>query len=261
MGSDLPLAAVNGREPNGSASTQRQTVAWYLRHVSKLLAGLSDDDLQRLVPHLAETQFRKGQVLFAAGEPSEWVYLLVRGQVKVYASACNGRDVILHVAAPGDLVGDMALAEDGRRTVSAEAISDVVALRISWDEFRGFMRRSPQLGYAMAESLARRLQGMQLQFQSVVARPVAARLASLLLSRAVEEADGRTRARLLLTHLETAQLLGTSRETVTALFGRFQQLGMIEGGKREVTILDRDLLQRCAEAKLQVSPRHALASV
>ena len=241
-------------QPRGRQTLQR-SIAWYLRQLSKVLNVLNDDELERLIPMLTERRFRPRQVLFATGDPAERVYLLLKGRVKIYQVAENGKEIILDVVAKGDVVGDMAVMEDGERTACAQAIDETVAVSISWEDFSHLMQQSPRLGVAMMELMAKRLAGMQRTFMNIVSKPVSARLADTLLNR---QEDGAVH--LGLTHQELAQTIGTSRETVTALLSRFVTLGAITPVSDGFRITDEDLLDDIANGDLPVSPRHPVNS-
>jgi CRP/FNR family transcriptional regulator len=232
----------------------QRSIAWYLRQVSKVLNVLSDEELERLIPLLSERQFKPRQVLFSAGDPPERVYLVLKGRVKIYQVAENGKEIILDVVGKGGVVGDMAIVEHDERIACAQAIDETVAVSISWEDFSHLLQQSPRLGFAMAELMARRLAGMQRTFMNLVSKPVSARLADTLLNRQEEGV-----VHLGLTHQELAQTIGTSRETVTALLSRFATLGAIMPVADGYRIIDEDVLDDIANGDLQVSPRHPVS--
>jgi CRP/FNR family transcriptional regulator, cyclic AMP receptor protein len=238
----------------GRASLQRP-IAWYLRQLSRVMRVLSDEELERLIPMLSERRFESRQLLFTAGDPPERVFLLLKGRVKVYQVAENGKEIILDIVGRGDVVGDMAVVEAGERIACAQALEDTVALSISWEDFAHVVQQSPRLGFAMFELTARRLMGMQRTFMNLVSKPVSARLADTLVSR---QENGVVR--LGLTHQELAQTIGTSRETVTALLSRFVTLGAIAPSGDGFVIVDEDLLDDIANGDVQVSPRHPVSA-
>jgi|SRR5688572_23630556 CRP/FNR family transcriptional regulator, cyclic AMP receptor protein len=248
------LAPVREAPARGRQALQR-SIAWYLRQLSKVLNVLTDEELERLIPLLTERNFKPRQVLFQAGDPPERVYLLLKGRVKIYQVAENGKEIILDVVGKGGVVGDMAIVEDGERTACASAIDETVAVSISWEDFSHLLQQSPKLGFAMMELMARRLAGMQRTFMNIVSKPVSARLADTLLNRQEEGI-----VHLGLTHQELAQTIGTSRETVTALLSRFVTLGAIAQVDDGFRILDEDLLDDIANGDLTVSPRHPVSA-
>ncbi len=233
------------------AGRVQRSIAWYLRQLSKLMSVLSDDELERLIPHLTERRFRPKQLVYSAGDPAERVFLILKGRVKLYVVAENGKEIILDVVGRGGVIGDLAIAEDGERAMCAAAMDETVAASISWEDFAHVLQSSPRLGFAMAQLMAERLMGLQRSFLNLVSKPVSARLADTLISR-----QERGAVRLGLTHQELAQTIGTSRETVTALLSRFAALGAIAPDGDGYLILDEDLLDDIAAGELLVSPRH-----
>ena len=229
----------------------QRSIAWYLRQLSRLMSVVTDEELERLVPYLSERRFEPRQFLYSAGDPPERVYLLLKGRVKIYHVAENGKEVILDVVEKGGLVGDMAIIEGDERATYARAIEDTAAVSISWDDFQHVVQRSPRLAFAMAELMARRLSGMQRTFMNLVSKPVSARLAGALIDRTEDGA-----IELGLTHEELAQTLGTSRETVTALLSRFVTLGAILPAGGAYRVSDPALLREIASGAIAVSPRH-----
>lgn len=237
--------------PSRGRPAIQRSIAWYLRQLSKVMRVLSDEELDRLIPMLSERRFSGRQLLFSTGDPPERVYLVLKGRVKIYQVAENGKEIILDIVGRGDVVGDMAIVEDGERTACAQCLEDTVTLSISWEDFAHLMQQSPRLGFAMLELTAKRLAGMQRTFMNLVSKPVSARLADTLMSRAEKGV-----VRLGLTHQELAQTIGTSRETVTALLSRFVALGAITPLGDGYRIIDEDVLDDIANGDIQVSPRH-----
>ncbi len=234
----------------GLAPLQRP-IAWYLRQLSRLMSVLTDEELERLIPLLSERKFRSREFLFSAGEAPDRVYLLLKGRVKIYQVAENGKEIILDVARKGDVVGDMAIVEDGERTAYAQALDEAVAVSISWEDFSHLLQQSPRLAFAMAELMARRLAGMQRSFMSMASKPVSARIAEALLDR-----DENGSIELGLTHQEFAQTLATSRETVTALLSRFVTMGAVTPNPSGFQLVDERLLRDIANGDVAVSSRH-----
>jgi CRP/FNR family transcriptional regulator len=240
--------------PMDHRSPLQRSIAWYLRQLSRVMSVLSDEEIERLIPHLSERRFTPRQVLFSAGDPPERVYLVLKGRVKIFQVAENGKEIILDVVGRGGVVGDMAVVEETGRLACAQAIDETVAVSISWEDFQHLMQQSPRLAFAMCELMARRLTSMQRTFMNIVSKPVSARLADFLLEN---EEDGVVR--IGLTHQELAQTIGTSRETVTALLSRFATLGAIVPIPEGYGIGDEDLLDDIANGDLPVSPRHPVS--
>lgn len=253
MTSVLPCAP-SGSEPPRRRKTQLEAylrIARSLRRISRVMNVLTDEELDRLIPLLTERRFEARQLIFAAGELPDRVFLLLKGRVKLYHISDNGKEVIIDIAARGDIVGDTAILEGEDHTIYARALDETVAIMICWDDFFYFVQRSPALAFTMAEIMARRLAGVQRTVMSLVSKPVSGRLADALLDRV---SDGHVR--LGLTHEEIGQTIGTSRETVTALLSRFVALGAIEPAGNSYRVVDEALLRDIARGAVSVSPRH-----
>jgi CRP/FNR family transcriptional regulator len=190
-------------------------------------------------------------MLVSSEDVQDRAFFLLSGRVKVFQVAENGREVILEVVGRGGLVGDLALAGREVRTACAQAIDRVVAAEIWLDDLRERAHASPALAFAMMEQMAARLASMQQAFVGVVSKPVSARLADFLLER-----SDHAWVRLGLTHQEISQVIGTSRESVTALLGRFTVMGALKPVRRGYIILDEALLESIARGEMSVSPRH-----
>ena len=226
-------------------------IARSLRRISRIMNVLSDAELDRLIPLLTERRFSPRQLLVSAGEVPERVFLILKGRVKLYHISDNGKEVIIDIAAKGDLVGDVAILEGEDHAVYARALEETVVVAICWDDFFYLVQHSPGLAFTMAEIMARRLSGVQRTLMSLVSKPVSGRLADALLDR-VEGGD----VRLGLTHEELGQTIGTSRETVTALLSRFVTLGAIEHADGGYRVVNEELLREIASGAVAVSPRH-----
>jgi CRP/FNR family transcriptional regulator len=217
--------------------------------------ALTDDELEDLVKRLRERRLRARQLLFAAGDSASRVYVVLKGRVKTYQIANNGKEIILEIVERGGVVGDLPSSLDGERRCHAQAIEDSLLLHFSWEDFAGFMKTSPAFGGSMAELTADRLRRAQQAFVDLVTKPVSARLADLLLRMTQ---DGEVRHGL--THQELAQSIGTSRETVTALLNRLVLSGVLACVPGGYAVVDAAELEAVAAGRTQVSSRYPVAT-
>jgi CRP-like cAMP-binding protein len=86
-----------------------------------LFAGVSDDQITHLANHLYPKTFRPNTYIITAEQPSETLYIILRGTVKIHLQHSSGRDVIFGIRGPGEVIGEMGLAEGHRR--SADVIT------------------------------------------------------------------------------------------------------------------------------------------
>ncbi len=229
-------------------------IARGLRRISRVMNVLSDSEMDRIIPLLSEHHFSSREFLFSAGEVPDRVFLLLQGRVKLYQISDSGKEVIMDIAGPGDLVGEAAILEGTSHASYARSLEPTVVVSICWDDFVFLVQHSPKLALTMAEIMAGRLAYARRTLISLVAKPVSARLADALLER-VDEGE----IRLGLTHEDLGQTMGASRETVTALLSRFVMLGAIDPTPEGYRLANEELLRGIASGDVAVSPRRPVS--
>jgi CRP/FNR family transcriptional regulator len=220
---------------------------WYLRRVD-LFAGISDREMQEIAHRTTMRNVDRGRVLVHPDEPPEMVYVIKEGRVKVSRYSADGREQILALLEPGDVIGELALVQQ-TETVHVEAFEDTLVCGIHREDFLGLIQRQPELMLHIMRVLAERLRAAEEEIADLVFRTVPGRLAALLLRLA--QAYGRPtpvgqRLELRLTHHDIAAMIGATRETVTAVFSRLREEGILAFDQRHIVIRDADALHRLA---------------
>jgi CRP-like cAMP-binding protein len=153
--------------------------------------------------------------------------------VQVSKLSDDGREKILEFLDAGDFFGEMSLLDDAPRSASVRALSDARILALSRADFLNVMRRNADVAMAVVQELARRLRDTDEQASSLSFQRVKQRTQGLLQRLAKDDAGGGRRITPVLTHQQIADMIGTSRETVTrALKGLKQQGWLEQEGKR-----------------------------
>lgn len=214
-------------------------------HQVPLFASLPDADLQAFAPLLRERRFPRGNVILMQGDPGDALFLIAAGQVKVVLIGDDGREVILSVLGPGSFFGEMALLDNDPRSAHVVAMEDSTLLQLRREDFQTRLRSSPDVAIALLRELTRRLRRADDTIGSLALRDVNGRIAHLLLELADEEGTDRITRRL--THATLAQMVGASRETVSRTLRALVNAGAIRVSRREIVLLDRDLLHRSAQ--------------
>lgn len=188
-----------------------------------------------------------GAVLFIEGEPARGLYVLCSGRVKLTASSPQGRSVIIRVAGPGEVLGLSGTISDSTYVASAETLEPAQVNFIPREGFVRFLETQPEVAIRVARHLSMELRRAYQQVTLMVLSPnVRARLAGLLLDEL--DRDGKTvakgtRLQLRFTHQEMAEIIGSSRETVTRLMSDFRDEALIETKGSFITILNPEKLQ------------------
>jgi CRP-like cAMP-binding protein len=209
--------------------------------------------------------YRPRQVIFGEGTPASALYLLCHGVVKLFHSDRFGRDHILEVAAPGALLGELALDDGEAMSVSAEALSDAQVLHLSRERLAGFIRQHPDTALRFIAALSRELAVARQKVRELALKSAEGRLAGLLLQLARTGHDGvadGARLHLGYTRRELAEMIGVSTETAIRLLAGLKRKRAIAADKREVVITDVERLLRIAqheETSVGERPPEALA--
>lgn len=219
---------------------------WFLKHI-RLFEGISPSEMQEMEKITRMEEVKKRQPLYLPGDPSSNVYLLKKGRVKIANTAPSGKEVTFDILEPGEVFGELEVLEDAPRSTSAEALDDALICVIPRKDFDHYLAMHPNVTVRLTKLIGLRLKKIQSRIEDLVFRDVPARLAHLLseLSKSdgVGEKQG-VRLKVKLTHQEMANLIGCSRETVSATMGLFRDQGLIQMDGRTITILKPDALSR-----------------
>lgn len=201
-----------------------------------LFSSVKGEDLERIADLLIERRFPKHKTIVEEGLPGDYMYVICEGRVQVSKLSDDGREKILEFFEKGAFFGEMSLLDDAPRSASVRALTDTRILALSRSDFLAVMRRSPDVAMAVVQELARRLRDTDEQASSLSFQRVKQRTQGLL-QRLAKNECGRPGHRMTpaLTHQQIADMIGTSRETVTrALKGLKEQGWLEQEGKRYV---------------------------
>ena len=199
-----------------------------------LFAGVDREDLEILASHLIERRFPKNTSIVEEGLPGDYMYIIRSGRVKVTKLSDEGREKIMGFLEAGDFFGEMALLDRAPRSASVKTLGEVRLLALSRRDFLDVLRKSPDVSMAVIAELSRRLREMDEQASSLSFQRVKDRARGLLGRIAKEPASipGR-RMTPPLTHQQIADMIGTSRETVTRVLKELREEGwLLREGKR-----------------------------
>jgi CRP/FNR family transcriptional regulator, cyclic AMP receptor protein len=212
-----------------------------------LFARLDDEAWQDLAGHLTPAALSRGQVLFHEGDPGDAMYVVLGGKVKISRTAPDGRENLLAVLGPGDLLGELAVFDGTARTATASALVDTELVRLAYGDFQTYLATRPAVAVELLRVLAERLRQTNDAMADLVFTDVPGRVAKALLSLAarfgVAEGD-LVRVSHDLTQEELAQLVGASRETVNKSLSDFANRSWIRVDGKSVVLLDRERLER-----------------
>lgn len=213
------------------------------------LSKLTDDEARAFEERGTTRKFARGGTIFAEDDRSDRVALITQGRVKISYHTAEGREVLLSVRGPSDLLGEMSVLDGLPRSATAVALDPVDALILSGEDFREFLRANPRVALLLLEMLSLRLReadAKRIEFGAfdTVGR-VAQRLVELS-ARFGETTERGVRITLPLSQQELAAWTGASREAVSKALHSLRQRGLIETHRRGITVLDPEGLMRRA---------------
>ena len=194
-------------------------------------------------------RFRRGQALFTEGDRGGRAFVIERGWVLLSSVAPSGREVVLGLRGPGDVIGELSALDDAPRSASGVAVGEVEAVVAPGSALLGALGEHA-VAMDLLRVLAVRLRDAdrkRLEFASLeTLGRVAWRLRELSERFGVPTAHG-VEVELPLSQEQLASWCGASREATVKALGALRSLGCISTGRRTVVILDTEALRRHAE--------------
>lgn len=194
--------------------------------------------------------YPRGSAIFFEGDPASGVYMLCRGRAKMSTHSADGRALILRICGPGEWLGLSSAIADQPHEVTAEVVENCQINFIRRADFMRLIREYPEAGLSALRQLSVDYQQAHTQICSLgLSSSVSDKLAKLLIAWCMEKGsaaggdpdDSPVVLKITFSHEDIAEMIGTSRETVTRLLKDFRERGLI-------TIKGADLVVRSCRA-------------
>jgi CRP/FNR family transcriptional regulator, cyclic AMP receptor protein len=211
---------------------------------TKYFEGIDTAQIESILPYFKEVRHEKGAQFISEGSPSEALYFIISGLVKVYKTSANGKEQVLHIAPPGDSLNDVSLFDGEPNAAGMATLTPVVLYSIKKDDIFKILRENPAIMMNVIKALASRIRRDSKLLEDISSSQVLGRLAKLFLGRYGGED---LTAGLNLTQKDLASLVGSSREMVNRSLKIIEDMGGIRLSRRKVFILDKDVLHHIAE--------------
>jgi CRP/FNR family transcriptional regulator len=194
--------------------------------------------------------YEKGEVIFQEGEPAFGLYVVCEGKVKLAKHSRHGKQQILKLLGPRELLGEKTMFDRGVYTAYAQTLERTRVKFFERDQFLTFLKEHPEVELRLIEKLSRELGGFEDKLIETAYESAQGRLARLLLM--IAEKFGRpekhrTYIGIDLARQELAEFAGISTETAIRTFSRFKTRGLVELDGHKVYIIDKDGLTAMVE--------------
>ena len=210
-----------------------------------LFAGMDQAQLSVVGQKVFQKTLDRREIVLLEGETADALYMVVSGVVKVFMSSPDGKEQILYLARPGDVLNEISLLDGSPSPLSAETLGQVVLQGLPRKELLALLRQHPELATKVIDLLTARLRSMLTLVADLSFRDVTARLARLLLEHA-QRGSGAELPRDLLTQQDMAAMIGTAREMVGRSLKSLESLKAISIERHRIAIVNQSLLEKIA---------------
>src|SRR6516225_2661510 len=213
----------------------------------RLFCNLPALAVQRLAAITSAAAYPKGATLFVEGQSPRGVFILCGGRVKLSTSSADGKSLIVRIAETGEVLGLPATVTGKPYELTADVLEPAQANFISREDFLVFLRQHGEAALRVAQQLGETYHSAIAEMRTIgLSHSASEKLARFLLDLSEDRGDakGEIRVTLTLTHEEIAQMIGTSRETVTRLFADFKKRQLLQVKGSTVIIKNKTELER-----------------
>ncbi len=211
---------------------------WYLKRCD-LFERLSDEELRRLESYSRLRKFPRNSPIYLPAEEADAVLVLASGRVKIGSFTSEGKQAILAFIEPGEIFGELALFGEARREEYAEAIEPSVVILIPRTEMQRLMETHAGVSLGVTKLIGLRRRRVERRLKYLLFRSNRERTVHLLLELAEQygrETPEGVLVDIKLSHQDLANVIGSTRETVTVVLGELQAEGFLKLGRRKIVI-------------------------
>ncbi len=226
-------------------TTNRQTPSGKVDYLSQIhiFRDLSHTELQEMDRQTTMASCAAGKIFYMPEDAGEVLFLLKKGRVQLYRMSPNGKKIVVATLGPGAIFGEMSIVGQGMHNTFAEAITECMLCVMSRSDVDRLIRVKPDVAFRFVQALGERVTHLESRLEDIAFKSIPSRLAGLILDLAAETDTKTVRG---YTHQDFAEMLGTYRETTTQTLNEFKTKGLIEIGRKRITIRDQSGLQTLA---------------
>lgn len=197
--------------------------------------GITEETLKSIANISIERSYGKGEFIILQDTEVNGLYILISGRLKISRISEDGRVKVLALLLPGDIIGEMSLIDNQLASATVEAMEDSLLLLIRREDFQSILLKYPSVTLEIAKILSKRLREADKDIEELAFYSVKNRLIETLLKFAQkhgEKTPSGLKISIRITHQELADIVGSSRETVTRIMNVLERNNLIadEGG-------------------------------
>ncbi len=203
---------------------------------------LEDEQMAEITGTILSTTYKKGEIIYHAGEASDSLYIVKSGRIKIYRLSESGKEQLVRFLSTGDFTGELALFSDSVHEAYAEAMENTEICLIRRRDLQTFLMKYPSISLKILTEFSNRLENSEKQTTRVSTEKVETRLA-LYLAECIDEEGSSMEFVLPMSKRDLASFLGTTPETISRKLADFEDAGYIrQKPQRKIEVVDLDKL-------------------
>jgi CRP-like cAMP-binding protein len=220
------------------------TKFWYLENFN-IFKDLNEESMQELSRITSMRDIPKNQPIYFPQEPSNSIFFLKKGRVKLTRISNDGKEMILALVTKGEVFGEMAYLDEAERKEFATSLDDCLVCAINKNEFKEFVDRNPELNLRITKLIGLKLKKYSERIEELVFKDAEQRVVSFIIRLADE--NGRKIGdeifiKPFLKHQDIAELTATSRQTVNSILTDLREKKVINFDRKKLIIHNREEL-------------------
>ncbi len=213
---------------------------WYLKNIN-IFDGMDDSQMKMVEKMTTMSKIGKHHPIYFPEQPSNNIFFLKEGHVKLYRINEDGREVIHDILGPGEIFGELSIIDEGQRGDAAETLDDALVCSMRMKDFEGMLMRNPALNLQLTRWVGLRLRRFEEKMNDLVFKDVTKRIIGFLVRYSEDFGkmkDGKVHLSSFLSHQDIAYLTAASRQTVTTVLNELKGKGLIDFSRKSLTIHD-----------------------
>ncbi len=222
------------------------TKFWYLENFN-IFKSLDTDSMEELNRITSMRNISKNQPIYFPKEPSNSIFFLKKGRVKLTRMSSDGKEMILGLVNKGEVFGEMAFLDEEERKDFATTLDECLICTINKDDFKQFVKSNPELNLRLTKLIGLKMRKYTERIEELVFKDAEQRVVSFLLSFANEngkQIGDEIFVKPFLKHQDIAELTACSRQTVNSVLTDLREKKIINFDRKKLIVHDREELQR-----------------
>ena len=229
-------------------------------HISRcnFFSHVTPEDIRRVESGSKIRSFKRGEPVYLPADDADGILLLTSGRVKICHITPDGKQSILVFIDPGEIFGELSVLEQADREEYAEAVETSQIVLIPREQVRFLMAKYPSFTLGVTKLIGIRRRRIERRLRNLLFRSNRERLIFLILEL-VEQygvtTDAGIELKIKLSHQDLANIIGSTRETVTVVLGHLQTEGYLKIARRKLLVTDFSGLAEQVQDDLESNER------